>query len=236
MASADHTTCEPVLARLPHALPALIHVHSYAKIEPELAKKTWSQFYGDALNVCSHGPNCKNRGTCIVGKRLQASHVLTGSVLPYWTYIQNAVGHRYTDKGRKSKMSIVRVRFTGADGKEQRLVGISVATLAEVNRLKEQIQGASAASAASSSADVKPDVKPHLGGGAKPPDDKRFAPLAKVQIHGLMSAAALKFNFAIASVQKWHADEGRYNVIIKRGPFAGTPLKVKPENLMQLRD
>ena len=112
----------------------------FESVDAELAQKGWRLIYDDAVKHCSHGPNCKNKQFCVVGKRVEARHVVTGAVLPYWTYLQQVVGHTTTQASDraiakvKSRMSIVRVRFVGADNKEQRLVGIEVKTDAEMRR------------------------------------------------------------------------------------------------------
>ena len=205
----------------------------YEKVDPELANKEWTRAYKEALTTCSHGPNCKNRSFCKIGLRRNDVHLVTGSVLPFWAHLQEAVGYYTTQTARAttrhSRMAIVRVRFTGADGKEQRLVGINVRTEQEMRRLQASLGGApgSSSGAASSSTDAKPEVKPDI----KPPI-KIYTKLASVMIHQLKSQGALKFNYNAAIVEEWVAEAGRYRVRVVKGANAGQTLLCRPENLM----
>jgi len=140
-------------------------------------------------------------------------------------------------------MRIVRVRFTGADGKEQRLVGIAVALDSEMSRLKnllaQSAASSSSAAAGASGAPVKSDdVKPGAAGpsGSVKPEAKlparTFVQYSRVQIHGLQAAAARKYNFARGSVEEYDAELERYRVVIKEGPYKGVVIAVKASNLM----
>ena len=145
-------------------------IAGYRKVDEALAKKSWIRHYDDALRYCSHGPNCKNRQFCRTGMRVEPRNIITGAVLPYWSYLQQTVGNSYeqrSDRSRvivKSKMSIVRVRVNDQNGKERRLVGIEIKTDSEMKKLRELV-GANASRddyAAGSSTDSKPKVKPDL--------------------------------------------------------------------------
>ena len=236
----------------------------FQKVDEELAKKPWARAYNDALTVCSHGPNCKNKATCTVGKRNEEKHVISGSVLPYWQYIQNIVGYSYSEGARgstkkTSRMNIVRVRYTDDKGKECRLVGIAVSTAAEIKKLTDQIAGAGSGGAgqADIKPDVKPDVKPRVGGygpsssssssaasqryggpsssSSSSAAPQRYSKFAPVTVHGLQAENALKYNFAHAQVESFMADTGRYLVKVMAGPCRGDTLAVRPECLMYRR-
>ena len=219
----------------------------FEHVDEELAKKPWTRLYGDALTMCSHGPNCKHGARCTVGKRNEEKHVISGSVLPYWQYLQNIVGYSYQDAGRgatkkTSRMNIVRVRYTDGKGKECRLVGIAVSTAAEIKKLTDRINNAGSGGAGQADIkpdlkpDVKPDVKPRFGvGGASSSSSalpQRYSKYTTVTVHGLQAASAQKYNFAAASVESFMADTGRYLVKVVAGPCRGDTLAVRPECLM----
>jgi len=228
----------------------------YRKVDDALARKSWVRHYDDALRYCSHGPNCKNRQFCRAGMRVEPRNIITGAVLPYWSYLQQTVGNSYeqrSDRSRvivKSKMSIVRVRVNDQNGKECRLVGIEIKTDSEMKKLRELV-GANPSRddhGAGSSTDSKPNVKPDLKptpqamasssgfGGANSSANmigNPFPVFAKVIIHGLQSEKAMQFNFASASVTELPNAEGRYLVTIKDGMFKGTQLRVRHCNLMR---
>lgn len=221
----------------------------YKKVDTELAKKTWKRNYDDAKLFCSHGPNCKNGAACMVGRRLEQRHIITGAVLPFWAHMQKAIGFNVVQASDRaqakkvSRMRIVRVRFTGADGKEQRLVGIAVALDSEMARLKSLLaldSGSSSSAAGPSGAPVKgEDVKPVVGGAsgsvkpeAKPAAARTFMKYSKVQIHGLQSEAAKRYNFAKGIIDEYDAELDRYRVMIKEGPYKGTVVAIKASNLM----
>ena len=230
----------------------------FQKVDPELANKGWSRVYKDALTFCSHGPNCKDGRRCLVGRRNQEEHIVTGAVLPFWTFLQQVVGYTYNAQDKRvSKMQIVRVRYLDANGKEARAVGIRIATAAQVDKLKQLIQtsttgdSASAGPGAAASADVKPkvdgtarpDVKPNLtapGPGASSsssnmasgPHKQKFSRFTPVTIVGLQAAAAQKYNFGAGKVESFNRDTGRYLVTIVAGIFKGEQLAVREANLM----
>ena len=240
-------------------------------MDPELAKKGWELLHRDGKVHCSHGPYCKNKQFCKVGMRIEPRHVITGAVLPYWAYLQQVVGNTYEQASArartvvKSRMSIVRVRFTGADGKEQRLVGIEVKTDAEMRRLRSMIDpsyqpsqgGAAASGSKDKKPDVKPDVKPAIGGAAggfraagvggaaassgapPPPAQQPFRKHEEVVIHNLQSASAQQFNFLRARVKNLPSEDpqtGRYTVsVLTNGQHKGAELSVKAQNLYRAR-
>ncbi|CAK9187052.1 unnamed protein product [Ilex paraguariensis] len=63
------------------------------------ASRGWEVEYKVSSKQCMHGPNCKLRNFCTVGRRLQEVNVLGGLILPIWGTIakalskQNCLGH-----------------------------------------------------------------------------------------------------------------------------------------------
>ena len=88
----------------------------YQRVDPVMAQKGWKRLYADGLHMCCHGPNCKDKAVCLMGRREQPVFIVTGAVLPFWTFIQQTVGYKVISTAnaekRVSRMSIVRVRFT----------------------------------------------------------------------------------------------------------------------------
>ena len=128
----------------------------FSKLTAEQAEQMWKRLYDEGKTVCSHGPNCKNGRNCIVGKRQQEQHILTGSVLPFWAKIKEQLDRTKNLLGRQreSKMRIVRVRCKKADGTEVRLVGIRLADQYTVDRLRSELNG--------STSESKPEVKSNI--------------------------------------------------------------------------
>ena len=49
----------------------------YEAISRDEAQELWGAEYRLCAALCTHGPNCKNRSTCVVGKRMQQRSLLT---------------------------------------------------------------------------------------------------------------------------------------------------------------
>ena len=49
----------------------------YEAIPTEEAQELWGAEYRLCAALCTHGPNCKSRSTCVVGKRMQQRSLLT---------------------------------------------------------------------------------------------------------------------------------------------------------------
>jgi len=193
----------------------------FSKLTPEAAKDKWEALYRDGLRMCSHGPNCKHGSRCTVGKRVQQQHLICGAVIPFWAVIKEHL--EYQKKGGRDGslqmvkvMRIVRVRCVGADGREQRLVGVEISDKG-VAKLDAALNNQPAPQ------DVKPDVKPDLhqlgrggassssshGGGASSsdvkPDVRGLRVGAHVMVHGLATDAGKKLNGKSGKIERWDA-------------------------------
>merc|ERR1712129_50886 len=80
-------------------------LQKYVKCDPKDVEREWAAEYNDN-KYCSHGPNCKNKATCDVGKRIITKHVLTGSLLDSMRSAERIVSRKYAND---YKMKVVRV-------------------------------------------------------------------------------------------------------------------------------
>ena len=148
-------------------------------------------------------------------------------------------------------MRIVRVRCNDQDGKEVRIVGIQIEQETHITKLKAALAKGSAdpeSAAAASGAqpytkqDIKPDVKPNLGGAAAAPATaskvvyRSGAPPhenegALVTIRDLVTKP--EFNFCGGYICNYDAKTMRYNVAVMTGIHAGKKmLALKARNLL----
>ena len=67
----------------------------YEAISRDEARELWAVEYRLCEHMCSHGPNCKNRSTCVVGKRMQQRSLLTADdCLASWGRLEAVLGRR----------------------------------------------------------------------------------------------------------------------------------------------
>ena len=69
------------------------------KVTPDEATRSgWTQIHTEALTTCLHGPHCRHRHGCTVGKRIgQRIDMLVGPCLPLWHALLPPVVSRRTD-------------------------------------------------------------------------------------------------------------------------------------------
>lgn len=212
----------------------------WTKVESDSAIKGWTRMYNDAAKFCSHGPNCQKAKTalgCPVGRRIEEKHLLTGSVLAYWSYLQKVVGTREvgTEGKRVSNMKTVRTRVEDKDGKELRLVGVLIGD-SQLQRLKALIAGEASSGAGPSGVqpDVKPDIKAKVGGKAPASvaagsGGGQLPKNTRVIVHGLQGAK--HFNDKKGKVQYYDASTVRYMVKLDAKVDTQDELLVKRDNL-----
>ena len=68
------------------------------KVTPDEATRSgWTQIHTEALTTCLHGPHCRHRHGCTVGKRIgQRIDMLAGPCLPLWHALLPPVVSRRT--------------------------------------------------------------------------------------------------------------------------------------------
>lgn len=67
----------------------------YEEISPDEARELWGTEYRLCASMCTHGPNCKNRAMCVVGKRMQERALLTADdCLSRWGELEAVLGRR----------------------------------------------------------------------------------------------------------------------------------------------
>ncbi|KAE9590500.1 hypothetical protein Lal_00023309 [Lupinus albus] len=91
----------------------------------------WEDEYEVSCKQCMHGPKCKLRSFCTVGRRLQEVNVLGGLILPLWGNIESA----FSKQARLShrRLRIVRTETTSDN---QHIVGLLVPNAAVDTVLK----------------------------------------------------------------------------------------------------
>lgn len=164
----------------------------YRELERDAAEQGWSRQYTRALTDCMHGPNCRNRQLCTVGKRERVVHLVSGSLLPVWGVLERVIG-----AGRHSRRCVLKVtRVRMDDG--TRIIGIVVPSGETVQRIVAEIAKVEAGAAApgpsaglpphggAARPDVKPDIKPKVGASS---GKKRGRPSA-ASYHARPSMAA----------------------------------------------
>ena len=72
-------------------------LQKYVKTDAESVKEAWAAEY--ACKDCSHGPKCKNKATCEVGKRVIHMHLLTGSLLDSMRKAEGIIRRKFATSG-----------------------------------------------------------------------------------------------------------------------------------------
>jgi hypothetical protein len=72
-------------------------LQKYVKTDAESVKEAWAAEY--ANKDCSHGPKCKNKATCEVGKRVIHMHLLTGSLLDSMRKAEGIIRRKFATSG-----------------------------------------------------------------------------------------------------------------------------------------
>uniref|UniRef100_A0A1D2AC25 UBA domain-containing protein n=2 Tax=Auxenochlorella protothecoides TaxID=3075 RepID=A0A1D2AC25_AUXPR len=82
----------------------------YLPCAPEAAEAGWEQWYHQSLEVCTHGPTCKQGAACTIGRRRTPVTVLTGSIVRIWDCLERVLTRHEAELSRSDRvMRIVRV-------------------------------------------------------------------------------------------------------------------------------
>ena len=87
--------------------PIAMEQNGDAQAGMRVVEKLWNAEFTDRAKNCMHGPNCKNKAKCTVGKRVLDKHILGGAVVPLWGSIEQIVNHNRPNSS-KVKFTIVR--------------------------------------------------------------------------------------------------------------------------------
>ncbi|KAJ7530305.1 hypothetical protein O6H91_15G088700 [Diphasiastrum complanatum] len=85
------------------------------------AKEGWLHDHTLSADQCMHGPRCKVRAVCTVGKRIQEVHILGGLILPIWGTVEKALAKQSRTSQRR--LRVVRLETTSEC---QRIVGLHI--------------------------------------------------------------------------------------------------------------
>ncbi|KAL8209835.1 hypothetical protein R6Q57_006567 [Mikania cordata] len=98
----------------------------------EKARSGWKDEYEVSSKQCMHGPNCKLRSFCTVGRSIQEVNVLGGLILPLWGTIQKALSKQ--NRPSHKRIRVVGIQTTTDD---QRIVGLLVPNAAVESVLQD---------------------------------------------------------------------------------------------------
>ncbi|KAJ0498287.1 putative protein strawberry notch, P-loop containing nucleoside triphosphate hydrolase [Helianthus annuus] len=98
----------------------------------EKVQREWEDEYEVSSKQCMHGPKCKIRSFCTVGKRIQEVNLLGGLILPIWGTISKALS-------KQSRKAHQRLRVVGIETTtdNERVVGLLVPNAAVESVLKD---------------------------------------------------------------------------------------------------
>lgn len=87
-------------------------------MSPEVAESIWRRIYEESDNKCSHKVRLGrcSRSNCDVGLRKRQYHILSGSILHFWSKMENEIQEI-------NKLQIVRLNITE---KSMRIIGILI--------------------------------------------------------------------------------------------------------------
>jgi hypothetical protein len=83
--------------------------NSYKRMKTlDNAKKFWTQRWMDSANACKHGPLCRRPEACVLGRRIQNWHLLTGTMLPVWHIFFKCIEERWSKS--RTVLNIIEAR------------------------------------------------------------------------------------------------------------------------------